>query len=390
MQNTLDPRDTGRASRRGCRANAETAPASSVSLLWVSVIGASAAAFLALGTASQTYLAMRTHGHSFIRILMWQLGCWSFWALVAPWVIRASGRQSFLRLVALGIGLSLAQGVVVAQLAIWLQPYVPFATYNFGRTVANLWWFLVLIDPLVFGLLVVGGRAFAAFERSRDLELRESQLEAQLARAQLDALRLEIQPHFLFNTLNTISALIRIHDHAGALSMLVGLSDLMRATLEQPAGQLAPLGREMRLITQYVDLQRARFGDRLEVDYHIEAACEALNVPVLLLQPLVENALKHGLAPQGRTCHLAIGAALHGDAELRLWVADDGRGLAPGFDIDRDAGTGLRNTRDRLARLYDGAATLTVRPNSEAGTIVELTLPLAPVTAIDVSARGAA
>jgi hypothetical protein len=321
---------------------------------------------------------------------MWQLGCWSFWAVVAPWVIRASGRQSFLRLAALGIGLTLAQGAVAAQLAIWLQPYLPYVNDSFGRAIAQLWWFLVLIDPPVFGLLLIGGRAFAAFERSRHLELRESQLEAQLARAQLDALRLEIQPHFLFNTLNTISALIRTHDNAGALSMLVGLSDLMRATLEQPAGQLAPLGREMRLITQYVDLQRARFGDRLEVGYHVDAACAALEVPVLLLQPLVENALKHGLAPQARTCHLAIGAALHGRSELRLWVADDGRGLAAGFDIDRDAGTGLRNTRARLARLYDGAATLTIRPNGRAGTIVELTLPLAPATAIEVSARGAA
>jgi two-component system LytT family sensor kinase len=390
MEHALDARDFGRGSRRGRHADAARPAASSVSLLWVSVTGASVAAFLALATASQTYLSMRTHGHSFARILMWQLGCWSFWALVAPWVIRASGRQGFLRLAGLGIGLTLAQGAMAAQLAIWLQPYLPFVNNNFGRAVLNLWWFVVLIDPLIFGLLVVGGRAFAVFQRSRYLELRESQLEAQLARAQLDALRLEIQPHFLFNTLNTISALIRTHDNAAALSMLVGLSDLMRATLEQPAGQLAPLGRELRLITQYVDLQRARFGDRLEVAYHVEPGCDALAVPVLLLQPLVENALKHGLAPQARTCRLAIGAALHGDSELRLWVADDGRGLPVGFDIDRDGGTGLRNTRARLARLYDGAATLAVRPGADAGTIVELTLPLAPLAAIDRSRRGAA
>src|SRR5215207_3361565 len=114
MQNTLEAGDTGQGSRGGSRATAHAPSASSVSLLWVSVLGASAAAFLALATASQTYLSMRTHGHSFARILIWQLGCWSFWAVVAPWVIRASGRQGLLRLAALGLALTLAQGALAA------------------------------------------------------------------------------------------------------------------------------------------------------------------------------------------------------------------------------------------------------------------------------------
>jgi len=223
--------------------------------------------------------------------------------------------------------------------------------------------------------LIVGGQAFAADERARRLELRETQLEAELTRAQLDALRLEIQPHFLFNTLNSIAALIRASNNKAALAMLLGLSDLMRKTLDRPAGQMAPLGDELGLVMSYVDLQRARFGDRLEVAYHIDEACRRLEVPTLLLQPLVENALRHGLAPQAAAGHLEIGADRRSGDELRLWVTDDGVGLPAGFDAARDAGTGLRNTRSRIERLYGSAAALVVRPNVPAGTIVELRLP---------------
>ena len=373
-------------------ADARQPPPSSdgpASMRWVGVIGASVAAFLALATASSTYLSMLTHGHSFVRLLGWQLGCWSFWAIVAPWVVRVSGRQGFWRLAGLGVALTVLHAVAAAALAVWLQPFVPVISYDFGRALANLWWFPLLVDPLAYGLLVVGGRVLAAHERSRQFELRESQLESQLARAQLDALRLEIQPHFLFNTLNSIAALIRVHDHAGALSMLLGLSDLMRATLDEPAGHLAPLGREMHVIRQYVELQRIRFGDRLNVTYEVDAACEAIAIPTLLLQPLVENSLRHGLAPQARPCHLVIGATQSGD-ELRLWVSDDGAGLRPGFDLNRDAGTGLRNTRSRLERLYGQAATLIVRPNAAGGAIVELTLPSAGVAQAPLPVTGAA
>jgi two-component system LytT family sensor kinase len=390
MEPTAESRAFDSRSRPADRVDAEVSPATPVSLRWVAALGACAAAFLALATASQTYLAMRTHGHSFFRILVWQFGCWGFWAVVAPWVIRFSGRLALLRLAALGIGLTMAQGVIAAQLAVWVQPYLPFVSYDFGHAVANLWWFLGMVDPLAYGLLVLGGRGMATWERARRLQLRESQLEAQLARAQLDALRLEIQPHFLFNTLNTIAALIRTHDNPAALSMLIGLSDLLRATLEEPAGPLAPLGREIRLIRQYVDLQRARFGDRLKVTYDIDPACETLDVPILLLQPLVENAMKHGLAPQTRTCHLTIGAAVQDATALRLRVWDDGTGLPADFDLDRHAGTGLRNTRARLARLYNGAATLTIRTAAQGGTLVELVLPLSGDRRIELPARGAA
>src|SRR5204863_3874992 len=141
------------------------------------------------------------------------------------------------------------------------------ALYTFRQALATLWWALLLIDPLVYGLLIVGGQAFAADERARRLELRETQLETELTRAQLDALRLEIQPHFLFNTLNSIAALIRRRSSDGALNMLVGLSDLMRATLERRRVHVTTLNAEVALVRQYIDLYRVRFSDRLDVVY---------------------------------------------------------------------------------------------------------------------------
>jgi LytS/YehU family sensor histidine kinase len=143
------------------------------------------------------------------------------------------------------------------------------------------------------------------------------------------------------------------------------------------------------VIKQYVELQRIRFGDRLNVRYEVDAACEGIAIPTLLLQPLVENALRHGLAPYARPCHLVIGASQIRD-KLRLWVSDDGAGLPAGFDLSRDAGTGLRNTRSRLERLYGQAATVTIGPNAGGGAIVEVSLPTAGTAQSTVPATGAA
>jgi LytS/YehU family sensor histidine kinase len=279
--------------------------------------------------------------------------------------------------VSLGIALTLAQAVIAAQMTVWLHPFTPVAVYNFSQAWRISWRQSFAIDPLVYGLLIIGGSALAAYDRARRLELRESHLESELTRAQLDALHLEIQPHFLFNTLNSIAALIRAKNDRGALSMLVGLSEMMRTTLDRSASQLTPLGQELGLVTRYIDLQRARFGDRLAVAYRVDGECEGHSVPTFLLQPIVENALRHGLAshPAGR---LEVGARLDGGSRLRVWVRDNGVGLRPGFDLARDAGTGLRNIVSRLERLYGHDATLAVRPDDLNGTVVELTLPATP------------
>ena len=341
----------------------------------VTLIAAVAATCFALVSASQTYLSMLNHGHSFARMFVWQLGCWGFWAVAAPVVVRHAERHGVLRICAFGIALSIVHILFAALITYWLQPYVPVSAYGYEQALRISLPFLLGVDPLVYGLIVVGGTAVTAYDRARALELRKSQLEVEVARAQLDALRLEIHPHFLFNTLNSIAALIRTRDNTAALTMLVGLSELMRSTLERPAGQqLLPLGEEVNLVKRYVDIQRVRFGDRLDVSYRIDSACEQVDVPAFLLQPIVENALRHGLADSG-PCHVEIGAAAHDGSAVRLWVTDDGTGLPAGFDVRRHAGTGLSNASARIMRLYGSAASLTLRPNSPTGTVVELILP---------------
>jgi two-component system LytT family sensor kinase len=351
------------------------------------------AVLLALPVSASAYLSMLGHGHSFARMFVWQLGNWGYFALLAPAVLRAGarmGRNRFSRRrVALwalvGLAIIALNDVVAAAFTVAVRPFYPLDSGTFRGELIGQLPSVILIDSLLLGIMLAAGSAYGAHRRARQLDLRESRLEAALARAQLDALRLEIQPHFLFNTLNSVSALIRLKDHDGALRMLIGLSDLLRTAVDQPRHQLVALDAEIDFVKRYVDLQRVRFADRLEVQYQIGNDCAGLAVPTFLLQPLVENALRHGAAPRPGRCHVEIGARAD-QGRLRLWVADDGAGLPRDFDLDRHAGTGLSNTRSRLAQLYGAAATLDVRAGQAAGTVVEIAFPVSTPLAVPAAA----
>jgi signal transduction histidine kinase len=369
-------------------AHADSLPLGRATLLAVSV-----AVLLALAVSASVYLSMLHHGHSFARMFGWQLGNWGYWALLAPLVLRAGERLGSgplprfdLALWALaGLGLLALHATVAAASTVLMQPFFPLDSNTFTGALIGQLPSLVVIDVLMLGILVAGGSAYAARRRARQLDLRESRLEAALARAQLDALRLEIQPHFLFNTLNSVSALIRLKEHDNALRMLIGLSDLLRAAVDQPKDQLVALTAELDFVRRYVDLQRVRFADRLDVRYDIADDCASLAVPTFLLQPLVENALRHGAAPRAGMCHVEFGAKAD-SGRLRLWVTDDGAGLPRDFDLERHAGTGLSNTRSRLAQLYGAAASFEVRAGNAAGTIVEIAFPASTPLTIPAAA----
>jgi two-component system LytT family sensor kinase len=313
------------------------------------------------------------------------LTCWSFWVLAAPSVLSRGAHftgtarrwRASLQLVLFGAAVIALRGAVVSQLTVWFQPFVPVESYTYTQAFGLHFHYGFAIDLVVYGMLLLGGGAFSAHQRARRLELRESRLEAELARAQLHALRLEIEPHFLFNTLNAIAALIRSQDNARALDVLLGLSTFMRNNLDDPREPFVPLSTEIEWVRRYVGLQQARFGERLEISYEIDADCLDVNVPTLMLQPIVENAFRHGVGKQAQHSRVVIGAT--GDNHrLTLWVADDGVGLRAGFDLSREAGTGLRNTRSRLEHTYGTAATLDIRGGEQAGTIVTIALPVMP------------
>jgi two-component system, LytTR family, sensor kinase len=349
----------------------------------VLLVGVFCAALAAVSITAQTYLSMLNHGHSFWRILLWQMSGWSLWALLAPTVLKIGGSLSapgpararrWLAVAASGLVCIALHLAITAQLTVWFQPLVPVVTYGYRQAFAVQFGSQLVGDLLAYTMLILVGSAMAVSDRARQLALRESRLEAELARAHLEALRLEIQPHFLFNTLNSLAALIRLKANDKALEMLLSLSELMRSTLERSGEHVLAVSAEVEFTKRYVDLQRARFSDRLDVVYAVDADCHDLAIPAFLLQPLIENAVRHGMSPRAGRCRVEVGARLE-QGQLRVWVADDGAGLPADFDVSRAAGTGLTNIRRRLEQLYGPSAALTIRAGARSGTVVNVTVP---------------
>ncbi|HXT21278.1 MAG TPA: histidine kinase [Thermoanaerobaculia bacterium] len=223
-----------------------------------------------------------------------------------------------------------------------------------------------------YWLILAGFYAVDYYVKFRDREVRASQLEARLAEAQLRALRMQLQPHFLFNTLNSISSLM-YSDLEAADSMMTRLADFLRLTLESDGAQEVTLGRELEFVERYLEIERIRFEDRLVVELAVEEAARAGLVPSLVLQPLVENALRHGIHRRPQGGRIALFAVRDG-ARLRIAIENDGPagGAAEAGERQR---VGLANTRERLAQLYGEAYTLRFEERPEGGAIVTLELP---------------
>lgn len=192
--------------------------------------------------------------------------------------------------------------------------------------------------------------------------------------AHLKMLRYQLNPHFLFNTLNAISTLVLDRANDTAERMLGALSRFLRYTLEQEPQQKVPLQREMEILNLYLGIEKMRFPDRLQLDLRVDPALDQALVPSLILQPLVENAIKHAVARSERSCTLQIHASSRAD-RLLLSVADDGPGCDPGA-VQQGCGVGLRNTRERLQTLYGDAQHLRLVERPEGGVLVEIELPL--------------
>ena len=207
------------------------------------------------------------------------------------------------------------------------------------------------------------------------VRLREAEARAQAARAQLAALQAQIKPHFFFNTLNTISALVE-EDPERAEETITLLADLFRYTLRTTGGTLVSFRDEVAFVEKYLSIERARFGERLGVSIEVGPACAEVPVPGLVLQPIVENAVVHGIAPRARGGTVRISARRLAGV-LRVVVEDDGPGPASLDRIFRP-GHGLSNVRERLVTLYAGEGGLEIGPREEGGTRVTLRLPVTP------------
>ena len=225
--------------------------------------------------------------------------------------------------------------------------------------------------PIFWGLVGVA-HALQFYERTKTRERREAELEARLAQARLQALRMQLNPHFLFNTLNSIASLV--HELPQAEQMIEALSELLRLTLQAPDRQEVSLREELHFLEHYLLIEQIRFGDRLRVKVQIEHSALDASVPILILQPLVENAVRHGIEAQLAPGLIEVTAERAG-ASLLLRVRDNGRGLTPSAQGWLREGVGLSNTRSRLQELYAGAASFEVQPGKPTGFSVELRLP---------------
>jgi two-component system, LytTR family, sensor kinase len=234
--------------------------------------------------------------------------------------------------------------------------------------------YYTLSDFLKYWIVILGHLGWRYYLAYRERERQAASLTTELVQARLQALRMQINPHFLFNTFNTISALIRENPEA-ADRVVVRLGELLRRTLDRGEVQEVPLREEIAFLRGYLEIELMRFGDRLTVDFDMDPNSTELLVPHLILQPLVENALRHGILPREEAGRVEIGSRLLEDGRLELRVLDDGNGLPAAVDGAAREGIGLRNVQSRLAQLYGDAHEFRIYNAPGAGVEVRLIIP---------------
>jgi two-component system, LytTR family, sensor kinase len=323
------------------------------------ILGVATALGIFSGLQAYNYVNLLTNREQpFHLLLALNVSYWYGWAILVPGILWLARRYRFGRHTWKRAAVVHAIGVVAATSAhAALATSSHVAILDLAGRPAEWWpmfkelFFLNFDWEMMTYWAVVGLSHALDFHReSQERELTAVQLEARLAEAQLAALQRQLHPHFLFNTLNTISALMH-RDIEAADAMLERLSDLLRLTLDRISLQQVPLQDELDFIEKYLDIERARFGDRLKV--HFDIAPDVLDafVPTLLLQPLVENAVRHGIAPTVGGGRLEVSGRRDGD-RLRLVVRDNGAGLGNDTLQAFNTGVGLSNTRSRLEHLY--------------------------------------
>ena len=314
--------------------------------------------------------------------LRWDVSGWLIWIPLIPFVFwlsrrfpldRNNWRPGLLIFLPVGVLLALARAFFPA-----LVQVVFFEGFDEMREWLPNRFFILITDFLIafafYTLVLTFGQATNYYKRYREEELRTSQLESQLSKAQLDALKMQLHPHFLFNALNSISAL-QIENVEAAQEMTARLGDFLRMTLENVGTQEVSLEREIEFLECYLDIEKVRFGHRLTTSFEVAPEVLDCRVPNLILQPLVENAICHGLAKQNTSGQINIRAARE-NGWLMLEVADNGKGIEnEKLDEALTSGLGLSNTRARLEQHYGANFRFRLQPAAEGGLLVTLRLP---------------
>lgn len=329
---------------------------------------------LALFFTSQLYLGYYYNRYpiSWRGALVLSFSDWYPWAILSPAILWLSHRfpldkwhwrGSLLVHLSAGAGFTVVKLIMEFGALHFLTagPVRPMSPMKFHPNLLTYW-------------AVVGvGHAIDYYSKYRERELRASQLEARLAQAQLEVLKMQLHPHFLFNTLHAISALMH-RDVEAADRMLARLSELLRLTIENTGVEEVPLKQELDFLQRYLEIEQTRFGERLAVRMEIESKTLDAQVPNLILQPLVENAVRHGIAPRSSPGSIEIRARQR-DGSLVLEVSDDGPGLADSNGNAPKRGVGLANTRARLEQLWGERAQFHLTSPPGKGVTVQVIIP---------------
>lgn len=344
-------------------------------------------------------IALASASHSFIGALMgggdpqpwpvmrWQLIYWISWGILAPFVVQLSSRHLVMRPfsrqhLAMHVLGAAAFHIFHVGFQVFAMRILPAYVELHGGTLvgAYLWHVTdsIYLNTVTFIAIASITHLAVYHHRYRQKEIDSAKLESALVQAQLQTLRMQLQPHFLFNTLHSISTLMH-RDVAAAESMLVQLSDLLRMTVEEGGSQVVTLSEEIAFVRKYLDIEKVRFGDRLTIEYDLDESMLQEPVPTFILQPLVENAVRHGISTRSGPGTVRIRA--HGDNKsVILSIEDNGRGLP---ESGYREGVGLTNTRQRLRQMYGSVSSLVVENSQPSGVRCEIRFPRKAVVGTD-------
>lgn len=338
-----------------------------------------AAAFWALFgliTGIQVWIAMLDHGHNIPWLLSYYLVVWTAWWLPTLAVLRLARRYPVVPPTPRTIAVHAAAATLIALLhalyetglMLWMRPFdrmtADLAQVNFIEVVISR----LPLEWMLYCLVLGGVTAFEYYQRYHERALKAAQLERSLVDAKLHALELQLQPHFLFNTLNALTSLVRTQKKDQAISMIAGLADLLRYSLDHAGRQSVPLAEEISMLRRYLEIEQARFPDRMRFHIELPAAAEQAQVPTLILQPLAENAVRHGIAHSAEIGNVDVSVKPDGE---RLLIEMHNPGILPG---QMREGIGLRNTRERLTTLYGADAEFSIT-QSGSSVVARLVLP---------------
>ncbi len=349
--------------------------------LWIAAIWCG----IGLFDASQNVFVMRAEGmhHYWVRLFFTLFIAWMPWMLATPLVLRLGRRfppAQWRRISTWGIHLGACAGIGLTYagwIALWESLLNPWAISPGPEPFPQLWLHKfsggLLAHCILYGVILLVGHLLDSREKLALQQTETARLNEQLSKAQLNALRRQIEPHFLFNTLNAIAGLVREGRNDTAVSMIAGLSDFLRRVVADSDRQQVPLAEELEFTQKYLDIQKVRFAERLQFSVDVPEELLSAQIPSLILQPMVENAIKHGIAKRAHGGAIRI-AASRSNGTLTLRVYNDGPSL-PAAGESSPSGIGILNVRTRLQSLYGDGFDMSLRNHKPSGVEASVSVP---------------